>query len=162
MKKEKIEITIDHLTVVKELKQAGDTAANLEGISKRALIYRALLENLTKNEFPTSVYEVEILNRNDIFNTSKSKINIAAAILNGDAKVIDQYFAEGGDVNVRNEEGNTLLHLACRNGIVWVFELLLQKGADINAKNNDGETVFWIAQIYGNKEIVEILANRKK
>ena len=69
MKKEKIEITIDHLTVVKELKQAGDTAANLEGISKRALIYRALLESLTKNEFPTAIYEVEILNRNDIFNS---------------------------------------------------------------------------------------------
>ena len=65
-----MEIAIDHLTVVKELKQAGDAAAAAEGIvSKRALIYRALLEYFTKNEFPTAIYEVEIYNRNDIFNS---------------------------------------------------------------------------------------------
>jgi uncharacterized protein len=45
--------------------------------------------------------------------------------------------AAGADVNVRDDKGNTPLHVSVRAD---VDEELLKLGADVNARNNDGET----------------------
>ena len=53
---------------------------------------------------------------------------------------------EGANVNSKNKEGNTPLHLAClsnnpkQDHSTKIEELLLEKGADINAQNNKLET----------------------
>jgi len=44
------------------------------------------------------------------------------------------------DVNAKDEEGRTPLHLATSEGYKEVSELLIVKGADVNAKNVDGDT----------------------
>lgn len=45
-------------------------------------------------------------------------------------------------INGKDEEGWTPLHIAARAGNGVAFELLLQIGADISSKTNDGETIY--------------------
>ena len=63
--------------------------------------------------------------------------------------------ANGANVNVRNERGQTLLHLAHYKKVA---ELLLGKGADINARDNYGNTPFHSlgSTNYDGEEMIEL------
>ena len=57
-----------------------------------------------------------------------------------DSKCVERLLTKGADVNVQNDEGNTVLHL-------WAAELksellltILNKGADLTIQNKNGET----------------------
>lgn len=70
------------------------------------------------------------------------------AIGMGNEKIIDLLLDAGANVNVKNENGLTALHLAAASLSYGDFKLghriileLIKKGADINAKANDGETI---------------------
>jgi len=58
---------------------------------------------------------------------------------------VQQYLDEGGDINRRTEEGQTLLHIATDNFQVDIMKLLLSRGADINARGYHGYTPLHIA-----------------
>jgi len=60
------------------------------------------------------------------------------AALNGDIEAVKQYLAAGADVNAKNENRLTPLHLAGFKGHKEIAELLIAKGADVNAKSNYG------------------------
>jgi len=47
----------------------------------------------------------------------------------------------GADVKVKDNDGNTVLHLAAERGDEVVVHLLLDRGADVKAKDNHGSTV---------------------
>ena len=51
------------------------------------------------------------------------------------------------DVNARDKDNNTPLHLAIRTPKVEIIMLLIDKGADVNASNNDGYTPLNLAFI---------------
>jgi ankyrin repeat protein len=51
------------------------------------------------------------------------------------------------DVNARDKDNNTPLHLAIRTTKVEIIKLLIDKGADVNARNNDGYTPLILAMI---------------
>lgn len=44
------------------------------------------------------------------------------------------------DVNERNREGETPLHVACEFGCFEIAEALIEAGADVNARDNHGVT----------------------
>jgi len=60
-------------------------------------------------------------------------------------------------VNVRNNDGNTPLHLAASNDHVEIVELLLAGKTDVNAKNNLGNTPLSGAKQSGYQDVVELL-----
>jgi ankyrin repeat protein len=66
-----------------------------------------------------------------------SDTEIAAAILNQKA-----------DVNARNKEGETALHIAVREDYRETGELLLSRGADIFSSNSAGESPLYLALIH--------------
>ena len=70
-------------------------------------------------------------------------------------ELIKQHLAAGTDVNAKNEQGRTPLHVAAWDSQASV--LLIEKGADVNAKDDDGNTPLHEAASDGNKEIVELL-----
>jgi ankyrin repeat protein len=46
----------------------------------------------------------------------------------------------GASANTKSEDGNTLLHCACRCGDIELAKFLVNIGADTNAKHEDGDT----------------------
>ena len=68
------------------------------------------------------------------------------------------------DINLepKNEEGNTPLHMASKRGHLQVVKLFMKKGQSMNLKNIDGCTPLYLACSHGQKEIVELLLINSK
>jgi len=58
----------------------------------------------------------------------------AGAAWRGHRKVVKLLIAKGADLEAKDKDGSTPLHIAAQCGHRKVVELLLQKGADIEAK----------------------------
>ena len=57
----------------------------------------------------------------------------------------------GADINLKNDRGNTPLHIAVMWERVGALKELLELGADLNAKGEGGETAVEMAQsMFGN------------
>lgn len=56
------------------------------------------------------------------------------------ATTLGAYVDQGVDVNLRNQDGNTLLMLAAYNGAVEALKALIERGADVNELNGRGQS----------------------
>ena len=81
-------------------------------------------------------------------------ISIHKAAEEGNMEVVKQHLAAGADVNVKDDEVGTPLHLAAVFS-KEVTELLIANGADVNAKDKYGGTPL----DYANNEVAKILIN---
>lgn len=61
------------------------------------------------------------------------------------------------DINVKDEHGRTLLHIAAKEGHLNGVKMLLDKGADVKAIDNDGKTPLHFAAIGSHLEVCEAL-----
>ncbi len=62
------------------------------------------------------------------------------AAMMGQTEAAELLLQHGADINGRNRDDNTALHLAVFLGYAETAELLLKSGADVNAKNDDDAT----------------------
>ncbi|XP_072542195.1 unconventional myosin-XVI isoform X3 [Salminus brasiliensis] len=74
---------------------------------------------------------------------------------------VRQLVSSGASVNQRNEDGVTLLHMACASGYRDVASLLLESGADVQAADNTYWTPLHLAAKYGQTRIVNQLLKYK-
>ncbi|KAG1701493.1 hypothetical protein DVH05_010793 [Phytophthora capsici] len=56
---------------------------------------------------------------------------------------------QGVSVNSRDAFGNSLLSIACQNGLKRIAKLALRRGANINSRNNRGNTALHFCFAYG-------------
>ena len=86
--------------------------------------------------------------------TAASDSALYRAAATGDASAVEKLLTVGADVNAKNEDGRTALHVAANERVA---KLLLAKGADVNARSNNGETPLHIASGDGRKDVAEAL-----
>ena len=67
--------------------------------------------------------------------------------------------SKGADVNVKNNDGDTPLHLAVKENNAEAIKFLLSQKADGNVKNNDGDIPLHLAMKESNIEVVKILVS---
>ncbi|KAM6180423.1 unconventional myosin-XVI [Erethizon dorsatum] len=70
---------------------------------------------------------------------------------------VKHFLSSGGNVNEKNEEGVTLLHMACASGYKEVVSLLLEHGGDLNIPDNQYWTPLHLAAKYGQTNLVKLL-----
>lgn len=59
-----------------------------------------------------------------------------------------------------NKDGLTPLHLAAKNNATRCVEVLLEAGANPKAKDNQGKTPLQLAELYGHKEVIDLLTSK--
>ena len=84
-------------------------------------------------------------------------VEIHEAARTGNIEVVKQYLAAGGDVNAKNDDGYTPLHVSAHGDTKEIAELLITNGADVNAKAAGGWTPLHSAAERGHKEITQLL-----
>jgi len=75
----------------------------------------------------------------------------------GSIEQLEQYLAEGADVNYQGEDGWAPLHLAASAGNLQIVQLLIDKGAKINQMDFSMRTPLWWACYGGKVKVVELL-----
>ena len=128
----------------------------------------------------TVLYNINLLtvaydkNQKDIFNyllslninlnmqTLKSNTILYKVCEKGDYTTLDLLLTKSDiniDVNLKNEIGDTPLHVACANGHSRVVDLLTKSDIDIdvNLKNEIGDTPLHVACANGHSRVVDLL-----
>ncbi|KAJ7407008.1 Ankyrin repeat and death domain-containing protein 1B [Pitangus sulphuratus] len=90
-----------------------------------------------------------------LFTSEKDKRDIALMVIE----------IEDGNVGIKattnfhvpNQEGNTALHLAAKNGHSEVVKILLEQWEEINDLNQNGETAFYLSVEGGHEKCAELL-----
>lgn len=97
--------------------------------------------------------------------------NIFSACYNGDIKYVKKFVnSNRNDINKKNHNGNTLLHIACKCDIITcgsnlscnhfdIAKLLIDNGANVNEVNDSHYTVLHEACCHWNNNIVKLLLN---
>ncbi|KAI4306043.1 hypothetical protein L6164_029355 [Bauhinia variegata] len=75
----------------------------------------------------------------------------------GDLDGIKELVDSGSDVNFRDIDGRTALHVAACQGLTDVVELLLQKGAEVDPLDRWGSSPLADAMYYKNHDVVKLL-----
>jgi len=77
------------------------------------------------------------------------------AATDGDAQALKQLLDQGADVNAKDADENTALHLATKQGHQDIMRLLVEHGADVNAQNDFASTPLHLTE--RNIETIRIL-----
>ena len=87
--------------------------------------------------------------------------NLFEACCEGDLQIVKEYLErEIVDIEAKDNNGNTPLNYASRNGKFDAVKFLVEEGADIEAKSNDGDTPLIWASRHGEFDIVKFLVEK--
>ena len=87
--------------------------------------------------------------------------NFFEALKFKDAEVVKSFIDNGVDIEARNENGWTPLHVTSILGHAEKTKLLIDAGADIDARNIIGQTPLDIATDRGCMEVAKLLKNHQ-
>ena len=86
-----------------------------------------------------------------------SKVDIIKAVQNRDMSNITNYITNGGDVNLKDQWGNTPLVWGVHYGHTDVVKILIDAKADVNAKDVNDQSALMKASDKGHTNIAKIL-----
>lgn len=89
--------------------------------------------------------------------TSQEIDEIFFAAYDGKFDAIKLHLDNGISPNIQNEDGKTLLHVACDDGYSGLLDLLLKYGADPNIEDNEGDTPMDYATFRNSEEYRQLL-----
>ncbi|EAY13661.1 ankyrin repeat protein, putative [Trichomonas vaginalis G3] len=71
--------------------------------------------------------------------------------------LLEYFLSIGANINEKDINGQTALHIAAENNSIETVELLISHGASIYEKDNYGKTALHVAAMHNNKETAEFL-----
>ena len=74
---------------------------------------------------------------------------IFQAMRHNRSQEVTKLLDRGVPINVKDKFGNTILAVACQNGLKRLAKLALRRGADINSRNFKGNTPLHFCYTYG-------------
>jgi len=81
-------------------------------------------------------------------------------VRNADFEGVDTMLDEGVDVEVKDQNGNTPLHVAAQQGLKKIAKLLLRRGAKINTVNLAGNSILHYCFTYSFEELGEYFISK--
>ena len=88
---------------------------------------------------------------------SGSSGDIWTATGTGNIEAVKQHLSKGVQVDAKNKDGATALHVAAILGHDEIAEFLIQKGANVNVKGGDGGTALHAAAFLGRSKVAKLL-----
>lgn len=124
----------------------------------------SLFNNCRKNN---NIINNKIDNNNDTINTKIDDKNIVEAVKKGNITEINEIIQKGTDINSRDENGDTILMIACFNENINIIKLLLENGASVNLKSkgkfkyysDEYDAVILVRENRLKDDIIDILLN---
>ncbi|EAY08996.1 ankyrin repeat protein, putative [Trichomonas vaginalis G3] len=71
--------------------------------------------------------------------------------------LLEYFFSRGANINEKNNDGETALHITASQNSIETVEFLISHGANINEKDQFGQTALHCAAEINRKEIAELL-----
>ncbi|XP_048250934.1 ankyrin-3-like [Haliotis rufescens] len=106
-----------------------------------------------------------ILRQNVTPINAKATIGVTAVLVaahNGHGEVFDLLVAKGADLLIQTEDGDNILHEACRGGSMKLVTYVLNQNiVDINSRGNIGMTPAMTAASMGHKDIFDLLQEKR-
>ena len=117
---------------------------------------RQFFEHMVQSNYCTADFKSQIDSNGDTL--------LHAACISCDLDMVKEVFGivSNGNLPVKNEQGNTCLHLACEWGSLAIVKFLVEKGFGVNEKNSVGETALHICIRFKRWCIFEYLLNECK
>ncbi len=95
------------------------------------------------------------------FASTEADRNLLAAAKSGNIASITELLNSGANINIKDDKGETPLHLAVTGGFTSVASILLERGADAGLANMKGVTPLMIAAFKNYTDIVKLLIAAK-
>ena len=93
--------------------------------------------------------------------STPSTLAMVHALKEHDLERVSQLLEQGADINERDLDGDTVLHVACYEGLTKVVQQLLGRYARPNATDKSGRTPLHVAAKRGHLDIVELLLDHR-
>jgi hypothetical protein len=87
----------------------------------------------------TAIVAEDLGDAENAIQTPASEIKIWGDVATADHAAVEKYLAQGGDVQLKDPNGATPLHVACFFGRANIAEVLLKSDASLIALNNEGK-----------------------
>ena len=101
----------------------------------------------------------ETLVRNNYGFTS---LHLAIMRTSFSVKLIDQLLAKGVDINIKDDKGNSSLHLAIQFSNLEALNALINHGADLSITNNEGKSPLEVAKEFNQVDHIKSLESNIK
>ena len=86
--------------------------------------------------------------------------SIFSAALVGDLDAIKDFLNAGSDINKKDNNGQTVLHVAIIEGHEEIIKFLISKRVDLNIKDSSGSTALFYAVTKNQKNIIKLLLEK--
>ena len=141
---------VGRLSIVQFLVEHGAYTHVKDDMHKTPLVYA-----IEKNRVKVIIYLSQEVNKH---RPSDDK-NIFSLVEEGQTEEVRKLF-QTADINTTNEDGKTVLHVACEFRQIDVVKLALELGIDKSIRDHDGRSALNYAKLSGNKTIIKLLQDQ--